>query len=254
MSKKHLVTLVIAALVILTIAVGVTAAQGNGNNGNNGGNGNGNGNPNTNQTTNQNGNGTQDAVPPCDPQGMNAQQNAYRNGGIGFMNPENCQQWNAQQRGNMGRGSGPNGSGFFTGLPPAYEGELPQEVIDMMVAGWLDEQNAYAVYGAVIGQFGETAPFSNIQQAEAQHIAAWEFLFDRYEIALPELPEFAAPEFASLADACQTARDAEVANFGLYDEMLATFEEYPDLYQVALALRNASEFNHLPAFENCAGL
>ena len=30
------------------------------------------------------------------------------------------------------------------------------------------------------------------------------------------------------------------------------FEEYPDIYQVSLALRNASEFNHLPVFQTCA--
>ena len=261
MSKKFIVTLLISALVIFTVAVGVATAQGGGNNGNNGGNGNGNSNSNknanTNQNTNQNANTNQNGTPPCDtPLGQaqqNAYQNAYQNGGIGFANPDNGEQWNAQQRERMGRGAGPYGSGFFAGLPPAYDGELPEEVIEMMAAGWMDEQNAYAIYGAVIAQFGEVNPFANIQDAEAQHIAAWEFLFDRYEIAVPELPVFEAPTFASVPEACQAAADAEVANFGLYDEMLSAFEDYPDLYQVTLALRNASEFNHLPAFEQCAG-
>mgnify|MGYP002713172100 CR=1 FL=1 len=193
----------------------------------------------------------------CDPQQpedclSDPQLNAFQNGGIGFVNPETGSQWNGQQRGQMGRGTGLNGTGMYTSMPPASEGDLPQEVVDLMVDGWLDEQHAYAVYESVIAQFGEVAPFVSIQNAEAQHSAAWEFLFDRYGIETPEVPTFDVPEFATLADACSAAADAEIANFGLYDTMLDTFAEYPDLYQVALALRNASEFNHLPAFQACA--
>ncbi|MCA9916140.1 MAG: DUF2202 domain-containing protein, partial [Anaerolineae bacterium] len=92
-----------------------------------------------------------------------------------------------------------------------------------------------------------------ILQAEAQHEAAWEFLFDRYGLTLPEAPEFDIPAFASLQDACAAAAAAEIANFDLYDQQLEAFADYPDIYQIVLALRNASEFNHLPAFENCAG-
>jgi hypothetical protein len=229
MSKKLFILFAIVA--ILVIGISVVAAQGNGN-----GNGNGN----------------------CDPQQPDTctndpQYNAYNYGGLGFVNAQNGQGWNGQQRGRMNRGAGQNGVGFYATLPPAYEGELPQAVIDLMINGWLDEQHAYAVYGGVIEQFGNVRPFVNIQQAEAQHIAAWEFLFDRYEIAIPDVPTVDVPQFASLTEACQIAADAEIANFGLYDTMIASFAEYPDLYQVTLALRNASEFNHLPAFESCTG-
>ena len=116
----------------------------------------------------------------------------------------------------------------------------------------MDEQHAYAVYGAVIEQFGEVAPFTNIQRSEAQHIAAWELMFDRYDGAVPAVPEFEVPAFASLSDACEAAAAAEIANFGLYDNMLATLSDYPDIVQVITTLRNASEFNHLPAFQSCA--
>lgn len=225
MSKKLLFTLSIMSMLI--VGISVASAQGRGR-----------------------GNGV------CDPEQpdnclSNPQMNAYNNGGMGFVNPQTGAQWNGQQRGKMGRGTGVNGTGMYTTMPPAYEGELPQDIIDLMTEGWLDEQHAYSVYESIMGQFGEVAPFVNIQMAEAQHSAAWEFLFDRYEIEIPEVPVFDVPEFATLADACSAAVDAEIVNFDLYDTMLDTFGEYPDIYQVALALRNASEFNHLPAFQNC---
>jgi hypothetical protein len=138
-------------------------------------------------------------------------------------------------------------------LPARVEGEVPAVVADAMAAGLQDERNAYAIYEAVLEQFGNVRPFTNIQRAEAQHIAAWEFLFDRYELPLPAAEPLAeAPSFATVAEACQAAADAEIANFDLYDNMLATFEDYPDMVQVVTALRDASEFNHLPAFERCA--
>lgn len=149
-----------------------------------------------------------------------------------------------------------NGTGMGmigTNLPPAVPGEVPQAVIDAMIGGIMDEYHAYAVYQAVIDQFGAVRPFVNIQRAESQHIAAWEFIFERYGIALPEVPALdPVPQFASIAEACQLGADAEVANFDLYDAMLVTLADYPDMVQVVTALRNASEFGHLPAFERCA--
>jgi hypothetical protein len=153
-----------------------------------------------------------------------------------------------------GWGGGARGEmNWQANLPAKVEGEVPDAVVDAMAAGLQDERNAYAIYEAVLEQFGNVRPFTNIQRAEAQHIAAWEFLFDRYELALPAAEPLAAtPEFATVAEACQAAADAEIANFGLYDEMLTTFKDYPDMVQVVTALRDASEFRHLPAFERCA--
>lgn len=183
-----------------------------------------------------------------DPQGQ-----AYRHGGIGFVDPETGAQWNGQQRGRMGSGTGQNGVGFYASLPPATTDELPDNIIALMIDGWEDESRAYAVYEMVMQQFGEVTPFVNIQRAELQHQAAWEFLFERYGIQLPSATMLDPIDFESLADACQLGVTAEIENAALYDTMLDEFNAYPDLYQVALALRNASEFNHLPAFENCAG-
>jgi hypothetical protein len=143
--------------------------------------------------------------------------------------------------------------GLHLNLPPASTGELPQDVVDLMIDGWMDEQHAYTVYGAVIDQFGEVRPFVNVQRSEAQHIATWEMLFARYGIAIPDVPAFDVPELASITEACAAGAEAEVANSDLYDAMMAAFEPYPDLAYVAQSLRDASESNHLPAFEVCAG-
>lgn len=156
----------------------------------------------------------------------------------------------SQNTGNMGTGM--NSGNCLSTLPEATVDVLPDEIVDLMVEGWLDEQHAYAVYQAVIDEFGEVNPFVNIQQAELSHAAAWEFLFERYGIDVPEVPAFDVPAFADLSDACSIAVEAEVLNFEMYDRMLVSFEDYPDLYQVASNLRNASELNHLPAFESCA--
>ena len=231
MFKKFAVTVMLIGVFMLG-AVAVYAQQGGGN-----GNGRGGG-PN-----NQPGDPTTCTDEP--------QLNAYNNGGI--VNPQNSGRWDDQQRGQMNRGAGASGTGMYTSLPPAIVEELPQEIVDLMIDGWLDEQHAYAAYEAIMAQFGEIAPFANIQQAEVQHAAAWEFLFDRYGIPVPEVPEFEVPTFASPQHACALGAEAEIANFALYDEMLEAFEPYPDIYQVALALRNASEFNHLPALQTCTG-
>lgn len=171
-----------------------------------------------------------------------------------------AQQGLAQQssgQGRMGRSQGQNMSGMFgqdqySTMTP-FTGELSTEVVKALEAGWADEQHAYAVYQAVIDQFGAVAPFTAIQRAEASHGAALERAFDYYGLALPTAPATENLTFDSLAEACAVAAEAEIANMGLYDSWLATVSDYPDLVQVFTSLRNASQFNHLPAFENCAG-
>ena len=189
--------------------------------------------------------------------------NSGGRGGRGYRNQDN----QSQTRQN-GTGTFTRGQGVGTGLcgqgcdgecllgdvlPPATEGELPEDVIAALEAGLQDEHNAYNTYTVIMDEFGEVRPFVNIREAEAQHIEALEFLFNRYDVPIPEPAALeTTPEFDTLADACQAGADAEVANFGLYDEWLETVSDYPDMVQVFTALRDASEFNHLPAFERCS--
>ena len=182
-------------------------------------------------------------------------QNGGGNGGAGGGNGGNGSGYQGGRNGDAPRGianNGMYGGGLMLNLPSASVDELPDDVIDLMIDGWMDEQHAYAVYGTVIDQFGALRPFTNIQNSEAQHVAAWETLFARYGIEVPDVPTFELPSFASVSEACAVAADAEIANFDLYDSMVAAFEPYPDLLYVAQALRDASEFSHFPAFENCA--
>ena len=139
-------------------------------------------------------------------------------------------------------------------LPAPVDGPVPAEVVAVITAGIMDEWQAYAVYDAVIDQFGAVRPFTNIQRAEAQHANAWATIFERYDLPLPAQPVLEElPEIASLADACAVAAEAEIANMALYNTMMTTLADYPDMLQVATALRAASADKHLPAFERCAG-
>lgn len=171
---------------------------------------------------------------------------------------ENCL-YGCPQAGFGGQGYGANGQGGLglglnlTNLPPAVPGLVPADVVDALTAGLMDEYNAYATYQAVIDQFGAVAPFVNIQASEAQHIAALQFLFERYDLPVPAAPaQVDVPQFATLAEACAAAQAAEIANANLYDQWLATVQTYPDATQVFAALQSASLYQHLPAFERCS--
>jgi hypothetical protein len=166
--------------------------------------------------------------------------------------------WRVNNGPNAGFGPDYYGTGVQpvpgVGLPPAAAGELSDMAVAALVAAIQDEYHAHAVYQVVIDQFGPVAPFTRIQAAEAQHIAALEVLFNRYGIPVPAPePLEDLPQFSSIADACALGAAAEIANFELYDSWIAQTRDYPDLVEVFTSLRNASEFNHLPAFEQCAG-
>jgi hypothetical protein len=129
---------------------------------------------------------------------------------------------------------------------------LPDEVVEALTVALMDEYHAYNTYQAVIDVFGNVRPFVNIQKAEAQHISALKTLFTQYGLAIPEQPDVEPLTFTSVAEACQAGAAAEVANYALYDGLFATVKNYPDILSVMTALRNASAYNHLPAFERCA--
>ena len=112
-----------------------------------------------------------------------------------------------------------------------------------------DELRARATYQAVIAAHGPVAPFAAIVGAEERHIAALVPLFARYGVALPPdrwSGQVAAP--ATLVQACEAGAAAEVANYRMYDALLAQVAE-ADVRTVFTHLRNASAYHHLPAFQ-----
>lgn len=125
---------------------------------------------------------------------------------------------------------------------------MTEEQVEHLVAFWEDEHKALAIYEEVMADFGEIQPFVSIANAERQHIAALERIFVRYDVALPEVPEFDAPSFETPEAAAEAAAQAEIDNADLYETWMAAFTQ-PDVLRVMENLHNASLENHLPAFE-----
>ena len=125
-----------------------------------------------------------------------------------------------------------------------------------LIAAPDDEYQARATYAQVIEDFGDVRPFSNIVEAEDRHARALISLFERYGVPVPPdtWPD-RAPRYGSLREACEAGVAAEIANAGLYDELLSGTERADvrrvceEVYQ---NLREASQERHLPAFRRCA--
>lgn len=128
---------------------------------------------------------------------------------------------------------------------------LDTPTVSAVRAAIQDEYHASAVYVAIMDRFGSIAPFVNIERAERQHASSLAALLSSRGLPVPDpAPLGDAPAFASVAAACAAAADAEVANIGLYDELLAATLP-ADVRRVFENNRRASLENHLPAFRRC---
>jgi hypothetical protein len=133
-----------------------------------------------------------------------------------------------------------------------YTGVLDDSEVQALNLALQDEYRASSLYGQVISDFGAVWPFTTIQSAEQNHIAALVTLFNRYGIQVPANDWTGnVPSFDTLAEACQAGVQTETNNAALYDQLL-TMTDQRDLTQVFTSLQRASETNHLPAFELCA--
>jgi hypothetical protein len=122
-----------------------------------------------------------------------------------------------------------------------------------LIAALEDEYKARATYYAVIARFGAVRPFTSIVKAEESHVSALKTLFYRYEVDVP-VDDFAGKVQApvTLAASCSLGVQAEIDNAALYDDLLAAVAGYDDIIAVFQNLRDASLYNHLPAFQRCA--
>lgn len=135
------------------------------------------------------------------------------------------------------------------GLLPLEPGALDQAEVDALVEAINDEYKALATYQKVVDTFGAVQPFVSIMRAEQQHIAALERLFVRYDVEIPVNDWYdRVPTFDSVAAASAAGVQAEIDNAALYDRLFAAVDE-PDIVQVFTRLRDASQYNHLPAFQ-----
>ncbi len=115
-----------------------------------------------------------------------------------------------------------------------------------------DEYKARATYAGVISKFGNVRPFTNIIDAEEQHISSLKSLYSAYGLEVPE-DKWAgnAPEFDSVQEACAAGVQAEIENAALYENISKTVDNQ-DILDVFERLGKASEENHLPAFQRCS--
>lgn len=114
-----------------------------------------------------------------------------------------------------------------------------------------DEYHARAVYTKVVQAFGFVSPFSNIVQAEENHINALLGLFAKYGIepVIDDWGEKVAAE-ATFAENCEVGVAAEIENIKMYDNLIP-YAEMPDVLDIFYRLQAASYNNHLPAFRAC---
>ena len=116
----------------------------------------------------------------------------------------------------------------------------------MLLNALHEERLAAATYQAIVDKFGEVKPFTNILEAEEQHISAVENLLKVNGIEIPTNDVTAtAPQ--TLEESYALAISVEKEDIALYEEM------YPNLSDsmikaVFTRLSNASK-QHLQAFE-----
>lgn len=112
-----------------------------------------------------------------------------------------------------------------------------------------DEYLAQQEYQSIIDKYGANKPFTNIIEAEKNHISQLQALFKQYSLPVPantskdhvQLPP-------SLNDAYKAGVNAEIANIDMYENFLK--EDLPqDIKDTFVSLRDASQ-KHLAAFKN----
>jgi hypothetical protein len=114
------------------------------------------------------------------------------------------------------------------------------------------EYAAYAMYSAVIDEFGSVEPYVSIREAEGRHIDALIRQLSRYGVAVPENPylgKVLAPE--DLQTAAEAWAIGEIANVELYDKLLTQTSD-SNLIKVFTNLRASSNDKHLPMFTAAA--
>jgi len=152
-----------------------------------------------------------------------------------------------------------HGGGQSAGRGSAYNAssQLSAEAVDALLealTGPEGEYAAYAVYDAVIKEYGQIEPYLSIREAEASHIAALQRQLDRYGIDYPKenpyLGNIEAP--GDLEAFAEAGVAAEIANVEMYDQLLSKVADYPSIVKVFENLRAASQDKHKPIFEEAA--
>lgn len=142
--------------------------------------------------------------------------------------------------------------GSDTGVFEPSDAALTPDVAAAVRTALQDEYHAEQTYRRVMADFGTVLPFANIVTAEQRHAASLAGILSARSIDVPasDWNLDNVPRFASVANACAVAADAEVANIALYDTLLA-LDLPADVRTVFTNNRRASLEGHLPAFSRC---
>lgn len=135
---------------------------------------------------------------------------------------------------------------FFGAKGAQQSSELTLE--SMLVYAIQDEYLARAEYEHIIEKYGAIRPFTNIIQAEENHMRMLKPLFAKYGFQIPA--DTAGEHILTPKDlkhAFETGVQAEIDNIAMYEDFLT--RPIPDeVKSVFQRLKNASE-NHLRAFQ-----
>ena len=148
-----------------------------------------------------------------------------------------------------GRG-GPGGGGGGGGTSTAPLSDLEKAALNAAIHEEYFARNSYL---AVIAEFGDIRPFSNIAGSEQNHVNAVGNLLAKYGLPVPvdtDLPAGAPSWWPTVRDACAHGVWIEKDDIKLYDNLLPDIT-HGDIIQVFNNLRSASKNNHLPAFQAC---
>jgi hypothetical protein len=115
----------------------------------------------------------------------------------------------------------------------------------------IEERHARATYQNVLDTLGPVTPFRSVVASEGTHVTALETVARTHGITLTADTEQGTPSPPTIAAACAMGVAAEQADARLYDELLPSVADHPDVQRVFTNLRAASLDNHLPAFQRC---
>lgn len=134
-------------------------------------------------------------------------------------------------------------------VPAGDATAVTDKTADALRETLMDERRAQAFYTNVMATHGQVRPFSNIVHAEARHAAVVESLMIRHGVPIPAELQTNLPAVPSTLLECnRLAAQFERDNIAMYDRLLIGLSE-PDIRTAFGNLRDASQRNHLPAFE-----
>ena len=106
-------------------------------------------------------------------------------------------------------------------------------------------------YQAASQQFGQVAPFSQLQQAQQQQLRQIADLYQQrgWEPGVVTVP--LRHQFQDLVDACRTSLQGAQADVAMYDRLVQQVMD-TQVQQTFQQLRQAVQQQHIPSLQHCA--